>query len=216
MKFPFGQYVCELVLGVNVFDFDFWVQIDPVKQPIQSDSVSSRHMSHRWTSSFDNHLMLKNVQLRLILRRMCVSGYVILIRQLINFLSSFVSLGLGFGIGSRTCWLGWTVLFVERNTSITMSQRSRASIRNQASREMISDSVGLYETELCFLHIQLTGTMYDFRKYTRLSLKLISSLQGRQQTLSLAKTQSLMLSRVAHMTILSEFVCVMNVRNQSC
>ena len=41
-----------------------------------------------------------------------------------------------------------------------MSQRSRASnpsIRNPASREMISDSVQLYETAACFLHIQLTG-----------------------------------------------------------
>ena len=45
--------------------------------------------------------------------------------------------------------------------SITVSQRSRAgnpSIRNPASREMISDSVELCETAVCFLHIQLTGT----------------------------------------------------------
>ena len=33
------RYVCELVFGVNVLDLDFWVQIDPVKQPIQSNSV---------------------------------------------------------------------------------------------------------------------------------------------------------------------------------
>ena len=55
--------------------------------------------------------------------------------------------------------LGIVVLF-ERNTSITTSQRSRASnpsIRNPASSEMISDSVELCETEVCFLHIQLTG-----------------------------------------------------------
>ena len=26
-----GQYVCELVFGVNVFDFDFGVQIDSIK-----------------------------------------------------------------------------------------------------------------------------------------------------------------------------------------
>ena len=31
-------------------------------------------------------------------------------------------------------------------------------MRNPASREMISDSVELCETEVCFLHIQLTGT----------------------------------------------------------
>ena len=43
----------------------------------------------------------------------------------------------------------------------TMSQRSRAgnpSIRNPASREMIWDSAEPCDTEVCFLHIQLTET----------------------------------------------------------
>ena len=42
-----------------------------------------------------------------------------------------------------------------------MSRRSRASIpsmRNPASQEMISDSVELRDTAVCFLHIQLEGT----------------------------------------------------------
>ena len=76
------QYVCELVLGVNVFDLDLGVQIDSVEHPIKRNSVGSGHVSHCWTSSFDNHLddsfvVFKNVQLRLALRRMCVGGYVI-------------------------------------------------------------------------------------------------------------------------------------------
>ena len=33
------QNVCELVLGVNVFDLDFVVQIDSITQPIKSNSV---------------------------------------------------------------------------------------------------------------------------------------------------------------------------------
>ena len=47
------------------------------------------------------------------------------------------------------------------NTSITKPQRSRAgmpSIRKPATREIISASVELCETEVCFLHLQLTGT----------------------------------------------------------
>ena len=97
---------------------------------------------------------------------MCVGVHIIHITQLNNFLFSFDTLGLGFGI--KNCpvswWLvclGWTLLLVERSTSITMSQISRASntsIRNPASRELTSDSVELCETEVCFLHIQLTGT----------------------------------------------------------
>ena len=96
----------------------------------------------------------------------CVSGHKIHIRQLINFFSPLVIQGLGFVIGLARVpfvplWLGWTALLVERNTSITLSQRSKASnpsIRCPASREMISDSLELCETDLCFLHIQLTGT----------------------------------------------------------
>ena len=52
-------------------------------------------------------------------------------------------------------------LFVERSISITMSQRSSAgqpSIRKPASSDMISDSVELWDTDVCFLHIQLIGT----------------------------------------------------------
>ena len=38
-EITFGQDVCELVFGVNVTDWDFGVRIDPVKQPIQNNSV---------------------------------------------------------------------------------------------------------------------------------------------------------------------------------
>ena len=34
-KVSLGQYVCELALGVNVFDLDLGVQIDSIKQPIK-------------------------------------------------------------------------------------------------------------------------------------------------------------------------------------
>ena len=100
---------------------------------------------------------------------------------------------LGFGIGPRTSssltlWLGLTLSLVERNTSTTMSQRSRASgpsMRNPSSREMISDTVELCETEVCFLHIQLTGTHVLRPKYTRHLLRLTLSRQDLKQSLSL-------------------------------
>ena len=52
-------------------------------------------------------------------------------------------------------------LLVEHNTSTTMSQRWRASspsMHNPASKEMISDSEELWDTDVCFLHNQLMGT----------------------------------------------------------
>ena len=45
-EIPLCQYVCELVLGVNVFDLDLGVQIDSIKQPIKSNSVGpGKHVS---------------------------------------------------------------------------------------------------------------------------------------------------------------------------
>ena len=35
----YGQYICELVFGVNVSNLNFRIKIDPVKQAIQSNSV---------------------------------------------------------------------------------------------------------------------------------------------------------------------------------
>ena len=45
-EISFCQYLCELVLGVNVFDLDIGVQLDVIKQPIKSNSVGSGNMSH--------------------------------------------------------------------------------------------------------------------------------------------------------------------------
>ena len=50
------QYVCELVLGVDVFDLDLRVQIDSIKQPIKSNSVGSGNVSHCKASSLYEHL----------------------------------------------------------------------------------------------------------------------------------------------------------------
>ena len=82
---------------------DLGFQVVSVKQPIKSNSVSFRHMSHCGTSSLDYHfdhcfIVFQNVQLRLSLRRMCVGGYAVHFALFINFLSSCDMLGLGFEI----------------------------------------------------------------------------------------------------------------------
>ena len=55
-ELSFGWDVSELVLGVDVFDLDFWVHINSIEQPIKSNSVGPGNMSHRWTSAFNNNL----------------------------------------------------------------------------------------------------------------------------------------------------------------
>ena len=54
------------MFGVDVPYLNLGIQITLVKQPIQSNSVGSSHVSHCWTSAFDyplNHgfIVLKNV-----------------------------------------------------------------------------------------------------------------------------------------------------------
>ena len=87
------------------------------------------------------------------------------------------------------CW----VLFYERNTSITTSHKSRAgnpSIRSPASNEIISDSPELWDTDVCFLHIQLLGTDVRLPKMHKIpsSRGPILSPQGHQQCLNLEIT----------------------------
>ena len=66
-EIPFCQNVSELVFGVDVFDLDLGIQINSIKQPMKSNSVSPGNMSHCRTSSFHNHLnysfiVLKHIQ----------------------------------------------------------------------------------------------------------------------------------------------------------
>ena len=116
-------------------------------------------------------------------------------------------------------WPGLTVFLVERDTSITMSPRSRAgspSMRNPASNETISDSVELCETEVCFLHIQLMGTKGRLPKIHKTPTRSwFRVFKVTSKIRVLEWTQSTMLSRVTHMTILSAVTCVMNVWNQT-
>ena len=72
-------YVCKLVLGVDVFDLDFGVQIDSIKQPIKSNSVGSGNMSHCRTSSLVDHLdhcfvVFKDIHHSCLMRRIRVRG----------------------------------------------------------------------------------------------------------------------------------------------
>ena len=66
-EISFGQNVSEVVFGVDVFDLDFWVQINSIKQPIKCNSVGPGDVSHCGTPSFNDHfdlsfIVLKHIQ----------------------------------------------------------------------------------------------------------------------------------------------------------
>ena len=78
-KISLCQYVCELVLGVNVFDLDLGVQIDSIIHPIKSNSVGSGNMSLCKASSLYDHLdhcfvVFKDLQQSFLTLRMHVGG----------------------------------------------------------------------------------------------------------------------------------------------
>ena len=88
-NFPLVRMSASWFLGVNIFDLDFRIQVDPIKQPTKSDTVSSRHMSQSGTSSFHYNLdhgfvVLTDVQLWFPLRRTRVGGYAVQFVQLIT------------------------------------------------------------------------------------------------------------------------------------
>ena len=102
--------------------------------------------------------------------------------------------------------IGLSVLLVERNTSITTSQKSSASIpsmRNPASKGMISDSVELWDTDVCFLFIQLMGTNVRLPKIRKNPSEIdFESSKSSAKSEFCNKIQSTMLSHVIHITVL--------------
>ena len=128
-------------------------------------------MSHCWTSAFNDHfvhcfVVFKNVQLRLALRRMCLWGRnrLATFDQHLGFPLVWIWVCFAKRFPSHVCCqmlglVGVFVLFVEHNTSTTTSHESRAgipSIRSPASNEMISDSLDVWDTDVCFLHVHVS------------------------------------------------------------
>ena len=199
-KISFGQHVSKLVFGVNVLDLDRWFQVDSVEQPIKRNSVGCRHVSHCWTSSFENHLgdsfvVFKNVQRRLALRRSCVCGDEIHMRQLLNLSLSRFSWGFSFVSfdGMVSCPAQVSFGYLTMSCSVVCRKQhfnhpvpkieSRQSIHAQSSIQRndfrFCRSVG-YRCLLLAHH--WWGQMFGFRIFIRLSQ---TSPQGRQQSLSL-------------------------------
>ena len=147
-----GSHVCELVFGVNIFDLDFLVQIDSIEQPIKSNSVGSGNMSHCRASSLYNHLdhcfvVFEHIQQSFLMRKLDVWGNKVnIIQKCWTFLEIAGARDSYHGKqrvspfyhGSESCFQGLKKI---------RSHKSRAGIPsnlNPASKEMISDSVELW------------------------------------------------------------------------
>ena len=177
------------------------IQINPVKQPITCNSVGPWHMSHCWTSTLIIILMTASLSSKMYNWdspwEQCAFA-----RTWFNYDNCWTSrfpYGLvldGLNKQSPVSYLfpnpglvSVLALFVERNTSITTSHKSTAgnlSVRNPASNAVISDSVELWDTDFCFLHIQQEETNVRHPNVHKIPPDVdFLSPQSRQQGLSL-------------------------------
>ena len=183
-----GQYVCELVFGVNVFDLDLLVQIDSLKQPIKSNSVDSGNMSHCMTPSFNDHLDHCFVVFKTHTKKSLDAKTRRLREHNQCYSTRWSSLEI-FDLSLISCLTVLSIVWVVfPRTETVRSHKSRAGIPsnlNPASKEMMSDSVNLCETEVCFLHIQPMGTNVRLPNMHKILLKSIF-----ESWRSLAKSES--------------------------
>ena len=120
--------------------------------------MSSGDVSHRWTSAFHNHfdynlIVFKHIQLRFLARGLNIWRKGINVFNNIDWIVRFV-----FTIHRLPRSEIWETF---PRTETMRSHNSRAgkpSNFSPVSNEKISDSVELWETAVCFLHIQLIGT----------------------------------------------------------
>ena len=162
-----GENVCELVFDVNVFDLDF----------LGSKLIRSNNQSSATLWVLATCLIVGLLPFMIILKTASLSSNTYNKASWSGtwtfegtlstlFKMSNISWDRLFGpwllsqFTTGCTVLSWVCIVIPRTKTIR-SRKSRAGIPsnlNPASKEMISDSVELCETEVCFIHIQLTGT----------------------------------------------------------
>ena len=185
-EIAFRWNVCELVFGSDVFYLNLGVQIDSVELPVQSNSVGAGHVSHRRASAFDDHLYHKQCDPTLVYSWVC------------------------FGVLHRfpVRSLGFVLVFRESFSALRwLNPTSGAQVNHPyANQHPAIWSLILWSCEiLTFASCTSNWSvqMFDVQKCTKLRLMLILSLQDLLQNLNLKITpiDNVMLSRIAHMTI---------------
>ena len=113
-------------------------------------------------------------------------------------------------------------LVVRRSMNVTLlsphptnQEQGIPSIRKPESSEIISDSEELWDSEVCFLHIQLVGKCSTFRKYIKNPLNKFLNPSCPEQNRSLGTGRICSVQLYTHTTILSTVIRVMNFGYQT-
>ena len=193
------------MFGVDVPNLNLGIQINPIKQPTQSNSVGSWHVSHCWTPAFDYHpnhgFTLSSKTHNIAPNREGLTldetwSRLFGSRSACAWLEFCFSCGLCCSATSFPvtpdlwiCWLG----LVKNEILQSLSSKDQAwefrPCVNLHARNLISASVELCEIDVCFLHIQLVGTNVWLPKMHKSHLMLILSLHS-ESSKSPAKSES--------------------------
>ena len=160
---------CEITLvrmsaswffGVDVLHLYFWVQINSIEQPIERNSVGPGNMSLCGTPSFNVILITASMSSNTYnIASWCEHWMFEGTRSML--FGTLIFPWDRWLLSITTCRTGLSVVRVMFPKTVTIRyHKSRAgspSNLDPASRVMVSDSVELCETEVCFLHIQLFG-----------------------------------------------------------
>ena len=174
-------------------------------------------MSHCGTSSFYNHLghcfvVFKHIQQSFLMRKSDVWGNKVNIIQNMDHSSRLVAHVILVTANNKfPRFYHGSELFPKTKT--IRSHKSRAGIPsnlNPASKRMISDSVELCETQVCFLNIQLIRTNVQCSTWSGFRVLKISCKIG-----VLTQSQPALFCSITHVTILFVFTCMMNIRYQA-
>ena len=219
VKFPLVSTSANwFLVSINVFDLDFGVE-----QPIKSNSVGSGNVSHCRTFL---PLMIILITASLSLNTYNKASWCEY-RTFEGTKSTLSKTWITPRDWWRTCFLsrqttGFSVLswrwVVFPRTKTIRSHKSRAGIPsslNPASKEMISDSAELCETDVCFLHFQLIGTCMTSNNAQCSTRSGLWVLKICSKIGVLKKSQPALFCGITHITILFVFTCVMNVRYQT-
>ena len=153
-----GQYVCELVFGVNEFDLHFGSRLILSNNQSRATLWFGQHVALSAPSLYDQFdhcfVVFEHIQQSFTICGLNISGNQINVMYNIDLLWDLFFSFTGCPVRSET----WEIFPKTETIRSHNSRAGKPSSLNPVSREIISDSVELWETDVCFLHIQLIGT----------------------------------------------------------
>ena len=220
VKVPFVRRSANGFRVSTNFALGFGVQDKSVEYPVQGHSVTAGDTSHRRTSFLITTSLSATMSSEASWRESLAMG-VTYSAALTLFFRPFVGLLLTVFVARPVSW--WSGVEIRRKQSFKKqkrTQRSRAgkpSVGEPASKEITSDSVEPFETAVCFLHIQLIGTIFDSRRYTVLILHEVEFEASRSPAKAKSwKNPNRQCCKVfSHSTKLPKVTCAVNVLDQA-